>query len=97
MHILARGCWRLVRHPAFESAKKRVDARKKDILDDGVVRNNAHIQYGGACESDQMNLGLICLICLVDGLRLCCCRCVELSPHSALSHTATVDQKLWSF
>ena len=36
---------------SFESAKKRMEGGMGDFLDDGVVRDTAHIQYESGCES----------------------------------------------
>ena len=49
--FLARGYWRLVQDPAFLSANQRLEARLRDILDDGVERGSVNIQDENACES----------------------------------------------
>ena len=51
MDFFTRGYWRLVHDPTFESAKKRQDAGKKDILHDGVIRGDAKVRYESASGS----------------------------------------------
>ena len=40
MDFFTGGYWRLVHGLTFESAKKRQDAGKREVVDDGVVRGN---------------------------------------------------------
>ena len=49
MSFFTCGYWRPVQDPTFESATKRLEPRLRDILDDGVVRNNGERQYECAC------------------------------------------------
>ena len=51
MDFLTRVYWRLVHGPTSESAKKRQDAGKRNILDDGVIRGNTTVRCDSASES----------------------------------------------